>query len=184
MQYIEFVSQAIFPFILLVIVCIPMLIDSVKTNWRKRFQQQLRKGIINKKLSYNDLQHLAERWSQDRKRILFSLRIILSDAMSGEDENLKDEVDEIKSLLNEHKNKEPFAELPENISLQLSQLEKYLPNNKDSILQLAASLSELYETNQYDLSKQKKLTIWGFVLGVLGLLVGVIGLYSTLNPSA
>lgn len=144
--------------------------------------QQVKSGIVKGNLTYQDMQHIAERWSQGRKAILFSLRIMHSEAISGEDEKLAKSIEALRTLINEHQQIEPFAELPENVSLQLSHLQK-LTNDGDSekITQLAASLSALYATNLNDLSKQKKFTFWGFIIGALGFIVGLAGLYSTFN---
>lgn len=53
---------------------IPILKDWAETNWRKRFRDQLGKAIANEKLEPEDLVHLAERWNQDRRSILPTLR--------------------------------------------------------------------------------------------------------------
>ncbi len=166
----------------IVLASIPLLIDSAKNTWKKRFRQQVKSGIMKGNLDYNDMQHIAERWSQDRKSILFSLRIMHGEAVAGEDEKLVESLSSIRDLIIEHQKHEPFAELPENISLQLSQLKKVLIENEgDKVGQLAASLSELYTSNQYYLLKQKRLTFGGLVVGVLGLVVGAAGLYLSLS---
>jgi len=163
---------------------IPILIDSAKSNWKKRFRQQVQAGITTGKLTYNDMQHIAERWSQDRKAILFSLRIMHSEAISGEDEKLSSAIEQLRELINEHQEIEPFAELPENVSLQLSSLQKIVSDSEnEKISQLAASLSALYASNQNELTKQKKFTLWGFIIGVLGFAVGLVSLYSSFNGS-
>lgn len=179
---VELISTVAPMIIILVIVAIPILIDSAKNNWRKRFREQVKLGIINSNLSYPDMLHIAERWSQDRKAILFSLRILHSDAISGDDEKLSDSLDLIRRLIEEHQTNEPFAELPESIGLQLSNIKKELGSNENSqIAQLAASLSTIYSSSLQDLSKQKKLTFWGFIFGALGLVVGIGSLYSTFS---
>jgi hypothetical protein len=161
---------------------IPILLDTAKNNWRKRFRQQIKSGISSGVLTYNDMQHIAERWSQDRKSILFSLRIMHSEAVSGEDEKLASEIDILRNLIREHQEIEPYAELPENVSLQLSNIQKSISeSDSEKLSQLAASLSTLYASNQNDLSRQKKFTLWGFIVGVLGFVVGLVSLYSSFN---
>jgi len=102
----------------IVIGLLPILKDSVESNWKKQFRKQVRLGIIKNHLTYEDMQHIAERWSQDRKSILFSLRIMHSEAISGEDEDLEKNIDSIRELIEKHQNQEPYSELPENISIQ------------------------------------------------------------------
>lgn len=161
---------------------IPILIDYAKSNWKKRFRQQIKSGITGGSLTYDDMQHIAECWSQDRKAILFSLRVMLSEAVSGEDEKLVASIEKLRELIKEHQEIEPFAELPENVSLQLSNLQKSIDDSEsEKIGQLAASLGVLYTSNQNELSKQKRFTLWGFIVGILGFVVGLVSLYTAFN---
>lgn len=153
--------------------------DFLKDNWRKRFRVQLAGAISNGDLSYSDLQHLAERWSQERKAVLQSLRVLLSTALSEPDNAVAKNIDKIRVLLEVHEATEPFAELPENISLQLKQIGRNLTSDKDAITQLAASLGTLYAANQREAEKQKWLSVWGFVVGLIGIALSIPGLYIT-----
>lgn len=155
-----------------------VLIDWAKEKWKKRFRDQLKAAVIRQSLTYADLQHLAERWNQDRQAVLQSLRVLLSEAIAGEGEGLSERVDFLRQLLIEHQSREPYAELPENISLQLAALSPALMDRPEAVPQLATSLSDLYSKNQRELMRQKRLTVWGFVVGVLGLLASLPGLYS------
>lgn len=151
--------------------------DFTKNRWRKRFRQQAASAITGPGLTYSELQHIAERWSQDRKSVQSALRILLAAALSAEDKGLLQHVDRISDLLKNHEAREPYAELPENISLQLAALTVITQEKPDTVPQLASSLSALYSTNQRELVKQKKLSLWGFIVGVLGVLLSVPSLY-------
>lgn len=155
---------------------VPFVIDSAKERWRKRFREQIKLATQSERLSYSDLQHIAERWSQDRNSVLQSLRVLLSDALSGEQKDLAGVTDRIRTLLIEHQAREPFAELPENISIQLANLSNSQP---EPVTQLAASLSELYSKNQRESKKQKRLGVFGFIVGVIGVLLSIPGIYIT-----
>jgi hypothetical protein len=54
------------------------------------------------------------------------------------------------------------------------------PQSASNIGQLATSMSELYSTNKADLKKQKLYSFWGFLVGILGLLLTVASLYLAL----
>lgn len=158
---------------------VPLATDRAKINWRKEFRRQIKLAVIRDTLSFDDLQHMAERWNQDRNAVLQSLRVLLAEALAGEDSESSAKVDVIRALLIQHQAREPYAELPENISLQLTRLSLADVENQAAIGQLAASLSELYSSNQRDAVKQKKLASWGFVVGIVGLLLSIPGLYIT-----
>lgn len=181
-SFIVGVSPALIGAVLGVIIsAIPILIDTAKTNWRKRFRQQVRLGIQKEVLGFKDIEHIAERWNQDRQSVLQSLRVLHSEAVSGEDAELAKYIDTIRGLLIQHQALEPYAELPENISIQLSRLAEAMPDDSRAISQLAASLSELYSSNQREIAKQKKFSFWGFVIGIVGLLLSIPGLYVSLK---
>ena len=161
---------------------IPIAIDSARTNWRKRFRQQVKLAIQKEALSFEDLEHLSERWFQDRKAVLQSLRVLLSEAVSGEDLELAKHCNQVRELLSQHLAREPYSELPENISLQLKRLTESQPESGAAVTQLAASLSELYSTNQRELQTQKKFSLWGFIIGIVGVVLSIPGLYVTFKP--
>lgn len=152
--------------------------DWAREKWRKRFAEQLKPAVVKQTLTYSDLQHLAERWSQDRKAVLLALRVLLAESGSGEDQTLTDKRDFIRQLLGEHQSREPYAELPENISLQLAAIGAALTAHPNAVSQLASSLSDLYSKNQRELTRQKKLAVWGFIVGILGLLTSLPGVYA------
>lgn len=158
---------------------IPIAIDTAKSNWRKRFRQQIKLAVQKGNLSFSDLEHIAERWFQNRNSVLQSLRVLLSEAVSGEDEDLSKCCTEVRDLLDQHQSREPYAELPENISLQLSRIRETRPELSTAVTQLASSLSDLYSTNQRELQKQKKFSYWGFIIGIIGLLLSAPSLYLT-----
>lgn len=154
-----------------------VLKDTAENNWKKQFRKQIRLGVIKSSLSYEDMMHIAERWGQDRKAILFSLRIMHSEAVSGEDADLCQNIQTIRELIKSHQHQEPYAELPENIGIQLSTISHQTPESTTQISQLASSLSELYSSNQLKLNRQVKLTYLGSIAGVIGILIGLAGLY-------
>lgn len=153
---------------------IPIMKEYGEQNWKKQFRRQLTEGIANGNLKYPDIQHIAERWSQDRKAVLLSLRVLLSQAVSGDEDKLREHSDALRQLLHEHEQAEPFAELPENVSLQLSALSSAEGNISTQAAQLANSLSELYASHHKKLRIQTMLAVWSVVFGIAGIIVGIV----------
>jgi len=137
---------------------------------RSSFIEALKKGIKSEEMTYSDLQHIAENFNQNRQSILSGLRIMLADAISG-DKDLIESIENIRNLLEVHQKNEPFAELPENISLQLADIQDNTNNKK--IDQLAASLSTLYISHQRSISKEKNIARAGIVIGILSVIWSV-----------
>lgn len=152
---------------------VPVLKDVTENHWRKQFRKQIKQALCAGEVNYNDLQQIAERWSQDRKAVLQSLRVMLADALAGEETSLSESRQLIRDLLTEHERAEPYSELPENISLQLATLTKRDEKNTPLVEQLASSLSELYSSNQRQLLRQSRYTVAGVFIGVVGVLVGI-----------
>lgn len=105
---------------------------------------------------------------------------MLAESISGEIDNLKDKSEWLRELIKWHAEREPFAELPENVGLQLNTIKTQYPDAASSIGQLATSMSELYSSNKTDLKKQKLYSFWGFLVGILGVLFTVASLYLAL----
>ncbi len=151
--------------------------DLADIKWRNQFLRQITEGLSNGNLEYEDIQHIAERWSQDRKAVLFSLRVLLSKALSGDEAKLKDSCNLLRQLLRQHEQAEPYAELPENISIQLTALSASCEHEAALFKQLATSLSELYSSNQRQISRQSKLAFWSVVIGMVGIAIGVVSCF-------
>ena len=98
------------------------------------------------------MQHVAERWAQDRTLILENLRELLADAIESEDEGEK-QVDVLSQLIEHHQKLEPHAELPENISVQLHQIESCGGESQAVAQALAKSLGSLYQLSLIHISE-------------------------------
>jgi hypothetical protein len=163
---------------------IPMLKDWVESNWKRRFHEQLESAVSRDELVTEDLIELAERWNQDRRSVLNSLRSLLAEAVSGESKKLEGSTQKVRDLIKWHTEREPFAELPENIGLQLNTIKHNFPQSESNIGQLASSLNELYAMNKADLKKQKLYSFWGFLVGFIGLLLTIASMYIALSTRA
>lgn len=153
---------------------VPLLKDVTENHWRKQFRKQITAAIATGELEYVDLQHIAERWSQDRKAVLHCLRILLSDTLAGDESKRSKSRHSLRQLLIEHEKAEPYAELPENISLQLETITRSSEQNAPLVEQLASSLSDLYSSNQRQLARQTTFTVWSILVGFVGVVVGVV----------
>lgn len=156
--------------------------DTVKIKWKRSCEKQIRNGLIKTDLDWDDLQHLGERWHLNRMDLLGVLRTLHALAVSGEDEYLTKKLPEIRSLLRKYQELEPYSELPENISIQLTELTVTAPQHASLVRQLATSLNELYAKNQRQISKQRKIAIWSFIMGIAGIILAIISIYLAFAP--
>ncbi|MGC3992452.1 MAG: hypothetical protein QM796_22680 [Chthoniobacteraceae bacterium] len=161
-----------------------LFIETERSKAKKTCERDLIAGIRNQRLTWNDVSHIAEQSNLSRSDLLWVLREIHRKAISGEDTELAEHTDGIRTFLEQHMQNEPFAELPENISMQLTQLAESGPAVQNIIRQLAASLTTLYTRNQTQLRRQTQISVWSFAVGIVGLLLAVIGLYLAYAQSA
>ncbi|TGC14781.1 hypothetical protein CRU79_15160 [Escherichia sp. E4385] len=116
---------------------------------KKRFETGIKNGIEKNKIQNNDIYILAERWPIGKINIQHSLNRVFDYYLNTPDQDTLNLV-KIREIIDWHKKQDPFSELPENIKLQLTTLQNISDGNKEIVLQLSNSLSELY------LSKEKK----------------------------
>jgi len=162
-------------FILAAIFFIPFLNAMEQKSKQQKFNKALSNGIRKKEITNSEIGHIAERWNQDRKSVLFNLRVMLSDYFMQENEDQESIKAYIVKLLEAHEKDEPFAELPRNISLQMNSIQKSLNEaDSDKIEQLASSLSLLYASNQKEISRQNNRNKAGLFLAILGVLLTVV----------
>jgi len=167
-------SNALLGCLLLVLIAmLGVLVWLIKRN-ENRFLQQAREIIANNDVTYDDVHHISESWHIERERLLHLLRTLLGESLGGKSEKLKLKSAVIRKLVEDHRARTPFSELPENISLQLTALSTTHPNANAQVSQLAGSLSELYSKHQREIKKQKTIAVLSLVIGFVSLIVAVV----------
>ena len=153
----------------------------VHVRARARCERDIIEGLQAGQLEWEDVWHLAQRWRVGRADLQKILRDVHRKAVAGEEEELDDRLETAREFLQKHEQREPYAELPENIGLRLTEIEK--SDTPESARQLAQSLTAFYLENKRKLEKQRRLTFWGIFFGAAGILIGVLGIYLALNTA-
>lgn len=149
-----------------------LVVEDAKRWWRGRaFVRRVKDGVMHRKLTYPDLENMAAFRRQNRSEVLLALQSATSDAVdSGSSEEQRTL---IRSLIAEHQKKEPFAELPEHVGLQLADIQSKLLPDATLLPRLAQSLGELYEKNRRELLFQKRVALSSFAVGVGGVVLAL-----------
>ncbi|HGK3860775.1 TPA: hypothetical protein ACJ12U_005046 [Klebsiella pneumoniae] len=155
-----------------------LLNDVFKEVNKKRFQKSIRNGIENNKIENNDIYILADKWLADKTSIQHCLNIALDYYINSDDKD-NSKLVRLREIINWHKKQDPFSELPENIRLQLTTLQNLSDGNKEIVLQLSTSLSELYVSKQKSVRSERRITLISLILAILGLVYSVISPYIT-----
>ena len=90
------------------------------------------------------------------------------------DDSFADHTEKVREILKWRSDEYPFAELPENIQIQMNALRSEYSQAGNRLRDLAASLTELYKTNKVESTKQGRYARWSIILGVAGIVTGAI----------
>ncbi|KGA36278.1 hypothetical protein KU74_07375 [Pectobacterium brasiliense] len=150
-----------------------MLNDIFQSIKRRKCKETIKKAINAGIMKNEDIYLLAERWGVKREKISSVLNLILSDYLNEKD--CPDEpLEKIRNLIVWHQENDPFADLPENIKLQLLHLQKNTDTDHAGILQLSKSLNEIYLSNQRKAKREQRISIVSLLIGLIGLFYGFI----------
>lgn len=159
------------------------LLYAEKRSARARCEADIVEGLQAGQLEWEDVWHLAQRWRVGRADLLEILRNVHRKAVAGEVEDLDDKLESAREFLQKYEEREPYAELPENVSLRLTKIEKSDEPDPEQARQLARSLTVFHLECQRSLEKQWRLAFWGIFFGTVGFIVGVLGLYLALSAT-
>ncbi|EEJ2303189.1 TPA: hypothetical protein KML81_004038 [Escherichia coli] len=164
----------IFLLFAIVIGCIIFMLHDIDlTNKRNRFEKALKESIRQNKLKNEDVHLLASRWSVKPGRVKSILLFILSDFLTSND-CPDHHIARIRELIEWHDTNDPFAELPENIKLQLQHILRLSATCQPEVTSLTRSLHDIYTSNQ---KKMRRAKIVSFIISVASLLTGIYSIF-------
>ncbi|EBW5535774.1 hypothetical protein [Salmonella enterica] len=163
------------------IIFLTYILNDVFTDvWKKRFETSIKNGIEKNKIQNTDIYILAERWPIGKTNIQHCLNNIFYYYINTADQDIF-KLEKVREIIDWHKKQDPFSELPENIRLQLTTLQNLSDGNKEIVLQLSKSLSELYSSKEKSLRSDKRITRISLLLAVIGVAYPIISPYITMS---
>ncbi|TGB81610.1 hypothetical protein FEK47_23020 [Escherichia sp. E3659] len=150
-----------------------ILNDIITSSWERRFEKSIKNGIEKNKIKNNDIYILAERWPINKTKISFCLNRIFDYYINTSDQD-DIKLVRLREIINWHKTQDPFSELPENIKLQLITIQNLLNGNKELVLQLSTSLSELYVSKEKGVRTEKRISRLSLVVGIAGIIYTIL----------
>lgn len=153
-----------------------LLKDMGQSLWQYRYETVIKKGIKNGTLLNNDIYILADRWGIDRVNISHSLGYIFSKHMNTDNPD-NPQLARLRELMEWHKEQDPYADLPENVTLQLQAIKKSHNNLEEEIHQLSVSLSELYRSKEKEVRLEKLISRINLFVGILSTGYTIISQY-------
>ncbi|HIB8404946.1 TPA: hypothetical protein ACWX46_000776 [Enterobacter hormaechei] len=157
-----------------------ILNDIIIELWKKRVETGIKNGIEKNKIQSNDIYILAERWPIGKTNIQHCLNKVFDYYINTADQDTFKLV-KIREIIDWHKKQDPFSELPENIRLQLTTLQNISDENKEIVLQLSTSLSELYLSKEKCFRSEKRIARISLILAIAGVAYPIITPYITIG---
>lgn len=136
----------------------------------KGFKKDLEEMISTGRIEYPDLLHIAQKWDQARNSVLYNLQDLLTKSLKNES-SLEGSTALIREFLRKLREEEPFAELPEDISTRLEEIQNILPTDKNKIEDLAKALNPLYLMNTKKISNNIKIGLFSSILTAVSILI-------------
>ena len=155
-----------------------IVLTDARQKRKRAFKNDIVKGIANGMLQWDDLEILCQRWSQSRTDLYWVLSDLLHESLCEETDKSQELYKRVKELLSEQQRFEPFAELPESIRMHMEQLSSRFRENGDEVVRpLATSIYDTIIEADRRYEKQKIITKYSFVVGVISLLIGIASLF-------
>jgi hypothetical protein len=152
-------------------------ITSIKTTQRRSCKNDIKQGIENGLLQWDDLSILAQRWNQSRADMHWILSDLLHESLASKDEKERVIYQKVKELLKTEHNTEPFAELPESIRIHVETVSSRFRENGEEVLRpLATAICDTIVESNKKSEGQRRFTIWSLFIGILSLLIGIASL--------
>lgn len=157
-------------------------VTDARRKRRRALKNDIVMGIVNGVLQWEDLEILCQRWRQSRTDLHWILSDILHESLCEEADKSQELYKRVKELLSEQQKAEPFAELPESIRMHIEQLSSRFRENGDEVVRpLAASICDTIIEADRRHEKQKMITKYSFVVGVISLLIGIVSLFFAIS---
>lgn len=148
-----------------------------KLKRRKAIKNDILKGIQKGRLQWEDLEYLCQRWKQSRTDLHWILSDVLHESLSGDSDEDGEQYEQVKKLLAEQQKAEPFAELPESIRIHIEQVSSRFREGGDEVVRpLASSICDTIIEADRRNEKQKTITKYSFIIGLVSLLLGIVSL--------
>lgn len=145
-----------------------LLDEFLSLKQRRLFQEDLTMSILNSRVTWEDVLHLAEVRGVKQSQIHRALKRMLREVLTGRNLSLAQHRHVIDGFLAKLKETEPFDGLPNELRIHLERLREQLHSHAP-LEPLTLQIRELVAINSRDRRLQKIYTVGGFVLGIVGL---------------
>lgn len=154
------------------------IVDLLKLYSTYKFKKDLICSLSRSDVSWAQVQTLAKCRILKPPQIIKSIEFLISEALTGRDDRLSDQIDTLEYFLDQHKNDAPFEDLPSEVRVQLIKLREVLEDTENAYLldPLAEHLRKFNNDNIRERIKQKRWSFISIAVGVVGIFVGLIAL--------
>lgn len=179
---LDIILPVLFILMVVALVQLAVVVTDARQKRKRSFKNDIMKGLVKGMLQWEDLEILCQRWRQSRTDLHWILSDLLHESFCEEADKGQVLYKRVKELLSAQQKEEPFAELPESIRMHMEQLSSRFRENGDEVVRpLAASICDTIIEADRRHEKQKMITKYSFVVGVVSLLIGIVSLFFAIS---
>jgi len=136
----------------------------------RQFVDKLERAILKSQPTWDQALQIASTLGKTPNDVYRCSRYWLADILSGDNRDLVPHQALLESYIAKHQRAEPFEGLPVDVRVQLERLRDLLPEREHLFDPLSQKIRDLVEMHSAERRSQRRYTVWGFALGVVGAL--------------
>jgi len=142
----------------------------IEHKLRQRFLRDLRGAVEFSQPSWERLVEIAQSRGLTQRSAYVVVRNLLRDILVGAEPKYASYRQLLEDYAAKYKLAEPFEGLPSETRVHLERLQESLGTNTLALEPLVSQIKELFSVYEKDKRRQRFYTVWGFFIGVIGLL--------------
>ena len=144
--------------------------DLIEIRLRKRFLVDLRGALKATQPQWTQVLDIGQSRGVGQRSVFVAVRALLRDVLTGSEPTLLQHRAVLESYLESYRKAEPFEGLPSETRVHLERLQEVLGSGSLALEPLTIQIREMASVHTRDYVRQRIYTVWGFIIGIVGLL--------------
>jgi len=158
--------------------------DLIDLRLRKRFLIDLRGALETTQPGWGQVLDIGQSRGIGQRSVFVAVRSLLRDVLTGSEPTLLQHRSVLERYLESYRRAEPFEGLPSETRVHLERLQEVLGNDSLALEPLTIQIREMASVYRRDYIRQRIYTVWGFIVGIIGLLFAGYAYFFPYVPTA
>ncbi|MBV9880810.1 MAG: hypothetical protein JO180_09970 [Gemmatirosa sp.] len=151
--------------------------DRARRARLREFGQDLRETLPNGELTWQQVANIAMLRGISTADAHLAVQILWRDAVTGRAPEMQAHQATLEHYVTAYRDIEPFEGLPQPTRIHLERLREALRDDVGALQPLTMEIRELASIYERDKQAQRRYTVWGFFVGVFGILLAAIAYF-------